>query len=564
MQGVPWDRAKTQAQALGDELDMVSLKAGVMGDDLGAAFQAMLELRGASREGLVMAEKQTGQLATIAGVLGKSTEGFARELGFMEEGVLKVRGQLFQLLQPTGIFGSKTKEAAKYWATLTEQERIRRLSVGLGQVATNMAKAEPSFKQMTTMLDNAVDIAKERLGEPIMGALMPVFQDMIAEFEQGLPEIEAFAKGMSKDVARWVKDAARRMQDGFNWIKTHQQEISRAVEDAFGKAKAVVEFILAHKEEIAIAFGAKAASPLLEAAGQGVGAIARKGYAGGAVTGVGSLGGLGAGGGVIAAAGTVAAFAAAVAAWSVAIDQWQGLMSITQGGMSNAEQDLDAYRRFFKEKAGSSDYGQWNQAQLAAFEESRRRMVELAAELGEDSRAAGELADAAYRAHHAARQQVDAYDQMAATISQLEQAQGEGADVGAFADKFVAGYQQMLTANNDGAAKYIAGLVANSKALQTAFLFSTDLTADAMSSLAGMVESKSKEFAEQLRTLSGQKAEAAIAKSPVVNFNGGQTFKIQQDFRDQDPDRVAVVFQRDITRAATRRVQAKTASPFGG
>jgi hypothetical protein len=46
-------------------------------------------------------------------------------------------------------------------------------------------------------------------------------------------------------------------------------------------------------------------------------------------------------------------------------------------------------------------------------------------------------------------------------------------------------------------------------------------------------------------------------------FNGGQTFQIKQDFRDQDPDRIAVIFQRDIARAAENRLQGGTGGAFG-
>jgi hypothetical protein len=51
-------------------------------------------------------------------------------------------------------------------------------------------------------------------------------------------------------------------------------------------------------------------------------------------------------------------------------------------------------------------------------------------------------------------------------------------------------------------------------------------------------------------------------KQPVVNFNGN-TFNIKQDFKDQEPDRVAVLFRQDIAQHAARRVQARGVLPFG-
>ena len=50
--------------------------------------------------------------------------------------------------------------------------------------------------------------------------------------------------------------------------------------------------------------------------------------------------------------------------------------------------------------------------------------------------------------------------------------------------------------------------------------------------------------------------------APVVNMPGAH-ITIKQDFRDQDPDRVALVFQRDLMRAATATRQSKLAGVFG-
>ena len=55
---------------------------------------------------------------------------------------------------------------------------------------------------------------------------------------------------------------------------------------------------------------------------------------------------------------------------------------------------------------------------------------------------------------------------------------------------------------------------------------------------------------------------AGKAAPPQINFNGA-TFNIKQDFRDQDPDRVAIVFRDDIMKASIAKQQAMTAGPWG-
>lgn len=567
VQGRDWASAAAEAAELGDSLDLIAANAGVAGDGVQAALQTVLEFTGATEKGVESAKKSITDIATISGVLGKNTEGIAREYAMMVEGTVRTKGQLFQLLQTTGIFGKETKKAAEFWSKMTEEDRIRQLAYGMGEVAGKLSKATPSFKQLLTSIETMWDVAKEKLGEPFVEALSPVLKELIVRMKAAGPAVESFAKSMAKDVGVWVKGAAQMIESGFQYIKTHKDEIAAAIKDAFMTAKKVVEFILAHKEEIAVAFGAHALanSPI----GRGIGSIYGAGAKGGAVTGMGSLGGLGAGGGMLGGAATVAAFAAAVVAWGVAIDQWSDLMARTEGGKSEAERDQLARKRALEGmregQKGAEGLREWDPAEIKRFEQLRKSFVEAASELGESSRAAGDLADSVFRAHRAARGQVEQFDKAIAAYQALAES---GVDMAAtdftgMASMFATGFQNAISTNNDAVAQYIANLVTKSKELQSALLFSSELTAEGFTALAQMVEGKSKEFAELLRSAGAQKAEAAKPAAPKIHMSGGQVFKIQQDFRDQDPDRVAFVFQRDIAKAAERRIQASTVSPFG-
>jgi hypothetical protein len=51
-------------------------------------------------------------------------------------------------------------------------------------------------------------------------------------------------------------------------------------------------------------------------------------------------------------------------------------------------------------------------------------------------------------------------------------------------------------------------------------------------------------------------------KLPPIQFGPNQ-INIKQDFRDQDPDRVAIVFRRDVVKQSVQRIGAATGSPFG-
>jgi len=561
VQGIPWDAAADKSGELGDRIEDIAVGTQQLVSDTEDAFQVMTELMGASDAGIARSIEGVNELGTVANVLGKQTSDLAREYGFMSEGVLKVKGQLFQILQPTGIFGKDTKKAAEYWSKLTEESRIQLLAQGLGQVSERLAKATPTAHDLVNEMTDLWDIAKRRIGEPFLEAVMPELSSLVKELEGGREGVEQFAKTMAKDVGRWVREAADEVRAGIAYLREHHEEIRNAIVSAFDHARAVVAWILAHKAEIAVAFGARAAAPLVGKAVEG-----GKALIGAAQAGVPALGIAGTGGGALAGAATIGAFAAAVAGFALAVDQWQKLMAETGGGKSEAEQDQAARKAFFEKMIAAPEVGPETAQSIKAFEEVRRAYVETATELGENSRAAGELADKAWAAHRAIRQQVEPVEKVAAVFAELEKTGGTaGLDVSKPVAMIDQAFNAAIQSSNAGAQQYIADILVKSKSLQGAFLAASGLTAEGFDTLAGLVGDKAKDFAEQLKNVSGlvSAKEAAKPAAPQINFSGGQTFNIKQDFRDQDPDRVAIVFRRDLQTQATRRYQASTGLPFG-
>jgi len=573
VQGIPWKQAYGEAQEFGDRLDEIAVKAGQAGSDVAAAFNAIVEVTGATKEGLADAMRQTEQMTTVANVLGKSAEGMAREFAFMGEGVVKTKGQLFQLLQPTGIFGDNTKKAAEYWSKLTEESRTKALAYGLEQVSGRLGKATPTIGDLLTSLENLYGMAREQVGEPLAKALGPALEKMNALLHRAIPDIQKFAETMATQVGRWVDDAVKRIEEGFAYLKTHQQEIRDAIVEGYEKAKAVVEFILAHKEAIALAFGAKAVAPTAMLAGRAVQGVYAAGAsaAGQGIFGAGAAsqfsGGIGAAGMGVAAVG---AFAAAVAAWAAAIDQWKHLMDITGGGKSEARQDQDARTQAFQNMA-ANPAAEMDARSIKQFEELRQTYVNAARELGDDARAAGEMADRAWNAHKALHDAVapviaagHAVEQLAAASKTMPDSAEIQGKLDEQVQAIATGFSAAMQAHNEGAGQYIATMLGKSTTLQDAFLRSADLTAEGFEQLAKLVEGSSGSFAEKLREIAGMKSGATTPAAPKVVMTGGQTFKIEQNFRDQDPDRVALVFERDLMKLAERRLQAGTTIPFGG
>ena len=565
VQNVPFEEASSRASAYGAELDRLAISSGVATDAVNSGFTKLLEIHGATTEGVARSRGEIAQLATISSKLNIPLEVATQEIAFMGEGVLKAKGRMAQLLQATGVFGEgPLKKVAEGWSKLTDEKRMEILEAGLERASAQMGGMPRTFNSLLGTLDNIYELSKEKLGAPLVEALQPHLESLIDWLDKNSDAVERFAESMSKDVAEGATEAAKIAKDAWQYLVENKDEIKQGIIDAFTFAKQVVEFIINHKEEMALAFGAKTLGPsalaMLKPGASMLGGIYKAGAAGVGADGLGAAKLGGAAGGALA----LGAFAAATVGATLALDQYTKLMNETGGGKSEDRLNFEAIQRRMQEMIDSPDSGVWDKDALDHFSHMREQLTSLAGELGENSRVAGELADAAFAAHRHVREIVEPMEAAAAALEAMSQtgvdAQAQDNNVATIANGFAAAQ----AANDAGTQQYIANMLAKSQSLQLAFLQSSSLTAEGFDGLAALVSGQAKEFADKLK----QKADFAAGSAakpdvPKVVMNGGQSFKIQQDFRDEDPDNIAYVFQRDVLKSAERRLQASTSTPFG-
>jgi len=562
VQQIPFEEAMDRAGRYADELDRLSVRHGVATDQIEGAFGRLLAIQDATAEGVFDARMQIDQLTAISGKMKLPLEAVSQEFGFMSEGVLKTRGRLFQLLQSTGVFGADTKNIAKGWAELTDEKRLAILTDGLTRATTQLGKAPPTFNQLRQSLANIVDISKEKLGEPFIEALMPQLQRLVTFLGDNEMAIEQFAKTMAVDVGRWVEQAADEIENGFKFLRDHGAELREDIVAAFETGREVIQFALAHKEELALAFGANAVarSGLGQAAGSVVGAVARAG-AGGTAVGAAQLAGFAGG------AAALGAFGLALGGATAAVLAFKDA-SASRTFDSERELDLEAKRAALA-KIGTEgpQFGDRTTGaqQIEFIERMEREATMLAAKEGESVENIAALARSLREQQSVANELSAVAAETAERLrsSSLSMAEQDIAAAMAAGTSLGTMFQQAAASNNVGLQRYMASLFVGSKQLQDAFLVSGVMTADAFTALAELVGDKAGDFADKLRQKAGITAGKAAPDKPLVQFNGGQTFKVQQDFRDEDPDRIALLFQRGILSSAERRLQASTSSPFG-
>ncbi len=563
VQGVPWEEAAQRAASYGDELDRIAISTGVTNDSLGAGFQKLIEIHGATAEGVARARGEIDQLAVISSRLNIPMEAATQEIAFMGEGVLKAKGRMAQLLQSTGVFGDSLKKASAGWAKLTEEQRMAILEDGLARAAKTMGGMPRTFNSLLGSLENIYNISKEKLGEPLVDALTPQLENLVEFLDKNSDAVEHFAQTMAKDVADGAVEAGKLVKEGWQYLVENQAEIKQTIIEAFEYGKSVVEFILAHKEELAIAFGAKTLGPTaLGLLKPGASVLSHVYKAGAAGVGADALGGAKLTG-LAGGAASLGAFALALGAATLAAEQFTALMRETDGGKGDDRMSFEAIQRRMQEMIDNPDRGVWDKDAIAHFEHMRQNLVSLAEDVGESSRAAGDLADRAYQAHRAMRSMLDPVDAAARVLEQMAQtgvdAETQDKNIATIADGFAAA----MKSSDAGTQQYIANLLAKSQALQLAFLQSGNLTAEGFDTLAELVKGQAEGFADKLKQKADFVADGNKPDVPKIQFNGGQVFKIQQDFRDEDPNAIFAVFQEGVLGAAEKRLQASTSTPFG-
>jgi hypothetical protein len=567
MQNVPWDAAKSQSKELNEHLNQLALDQGRNADDLKGAFQVLTEIGGAGVENLEKSKGSIAQIAIMSRVLGGSAEGMAREYQMMGEGILRTRGHMFQLLQTTGIFGDKTKGAAAEWAKLTDEQRSDRLEKGMEHISEKLGQAPLGMGALIQQMHTMEDIAKEQLGTPLLQAIVPQLRKLVEWMKAGSGSIEEFAKHMAVDVSKYAEEAARVIREGWAYIRENSAEIKEDIVAAWGFAKSVIQFAIEHKEALAIAYGAKTVmgSQIAQSAFGAGKAIYSAGAAGGVTT-MGQAGGAALGAGAMGGVVALGAFALAIGSVTLAATQGAKLMKEMDDGEKS---DTRARYEYFtnmakKENAG---YEAMDQNAMDHFETTKHRFLIDSKLIGMSRVEAEKYADAAMDQHRANRNMVAGAEEAARQIEENARLMNGGHDTNEATTiaPLAQGFQTAVDVADAGAQTYIANLLAKSKTLQDAFVSSAELTSVGYEALANATKDSASEFSSLLKDMAGvaAKREKSAAGTPKVQFNGGQSFKIQQDFRDQDPDRIAVVFQRDILAAAERRYQSASASPFG-
>lgn len=561
------------AENVYSRLSQIAREAGVARGELVATFSETGKNTTRTNDQLVAL---IGNVARAARALPAPVKDIVAGFSEIEKNTISASNPLIDMVKQANLFRGHNEQIALKLQAMGRQGMLNVMNKALKEMQERAKKMPMTLKEMGEQLGDMKTDVMKLVGEPMVSALTPAFRRLQEYIAGNRGKIEEYARTMGTKVGEWAKTAAGLVKAGFVYLQTHADEIKAALKEGFEFARKTVQWILEHKGELAAGF---VATKVVSSGAVGGAVDAAKGTAEFAkalsmanAAGIGPLAAGSAG-----AAASLGALALAAVSVGLAIDQFNRYLKETGGFLNpakgEAKKDLDAYMERLAEMGAS--YEQFSDEQVKAFDKMRQKAIDAALASDQNSRAIGEQIDAMYRQHKALADATKGFSESAKIANALPQDLGGLSDQAyadaseqqrnaaqAFADNFAAAQK----GNNQAAINAGVEMLLKSKQLQQALLESGTTVGLSLEKLAEVIGDKSQEFVDKLKERAAQDRETSAAKPPptVMQFNGGQTFNIKQDFRDQDPDRVALVFRQDVQRAAENRLQARTALPFGG
>ena len=501
--------------------------------------------------------------------------------GFMEieKNMISAGNPLIEMVKQANLFRGHNEQIALKLQGMGRQGMLNIMNKALKEMQERAKKMPLTLAEMGEQLADMKSDVLKLVGGPMVGALTPAFRQLQKFIADNRGQIEAYARTLGQKVGQWVTEAAGLIKEGFAYVQAHADEIKKALREGFDYAKAVFSWMLEHRGGLAAGFVAMKGASLAGGAAAGiagtVGGVVDfgKSLAAANASGIGPLAAGSAG-----AAASLGAFGAAAGAVAATVWQFGEYLKETGGYLSASKgekaKDFDAQMKAFKSMAGN--FEDWDQGSRQRYAELKQRTLENAAALDMNTEAVSRQIDAEYERHQAlaeaasgmvkARDAVDKFkgvDLGKFTEEQMDQFYAAQANAG---QAFTESFNKAVQTNNAAALGAAVEIIKGSKTLQASLLETGTSVGLSLEKLAEVIGDKAGDFGDKLRERAEQDKATSGTKPPpaVMQFNGGQTFNIKQDFRDQDPDRVAVTFMRDVKQAAENRLQSRSALPFGG
>lgn len=510
---------KEAAIDLDDEFSEVAIATGVLQDDIQQAFSTLIEH---SDRGYAAVVALTDEMANAARLVPGGMSAMSEGMASIEMGLVKAKNPLVMMIAQTDLLHGTAKEVAAQMKKMTVEEQVTLAETAIGKFAQRAQNLPHTFNEVKNIWEKLKDDIYESAGAPILDTLTSTTESAVNFYKEHADQINAFATAFGERVSEFITFGSELIQEFYSVFSDDASKTGVGIKHALEDARDAWDDIRGQAHAIAKTF-----QDVVEAIGKVIDFAMTAGRVATAI--------VTAGGSEVARYAAGKAYDAATGQGDFAakgtldpdVEKALNRANRRFSNMNEDTEDLNRVRDKFIEAAKASGMAQYDIDQYVG---GLYRLHDQATELGGGA----------------------VFDNIVKNIA-------TSADNGVAA--FVDAYQNASKAHNTAAMTHAAQVLESSTVLQEALLQSGAISSGAIEGLASKLSAGA--FKDQVTAQQRAALSQMAGKGATVHMNGGQTFHIKQDFRDQDPDRVALVFQRDIASAAVNRAQSRLATAFG-
>lgn len=510
--GNSFERLRGYANDTKDELEELGMKVGTSDDELVGLFNNIMEKGGKSVE---QAKALTEQMA----LAGRVTQGGSSEIsaGFesIQQGMIKAKNPIVGMISATGMLKGNAHQVAEQMNKMSIDKQMALAEAAVGKMAEKMRNVPMTMGQAITSLKVLGDNLFETMGEPMTKGLSKAVAHVRSMFltSEGtatpLTEKLMAAAKFFGDFLAQAFEIGSAWIDGFvDGVGIFGDEFKVIWKEVFGESDATFKNMVEYAKIAGSIVGG-----FVKFMGAGLGAL------------------------IIAAEKTVKWIAVTAGFILKAAGDFTGSEMLTKAGQKTMGAGFSAERGdIYKEAASVVGPGKGE----------LQEQLKFSTDIAEDSEQANSELEAAF----AERRKVQA-------IIDDAKAQMERND----ASNFAAAFNAAADSHQEAATKNIATFIASNAAMaQTLAVKGPEIFGAGADAFIDSLKSVNPEVAKMIKE-AWRPQGVGGAKPPNPIFTGPITIK--QDFRDQDPDRVAIAFKDELGKAASSITSSSRGNSFG-
>lgn len=517
---ISYGTANEAAKAYERDFRRIGVAAGVASTDVSKAFAVVAaqtnnqgaawgQVGGKARLTLADAEKIAGNMAHASRLIPGGMGQLTAEYEALKGGMVDSQSGIVQMMTATGVLKGDAVEVTRQLASKDTITRMKLAEEAMKRTAKASRDIPMGWEGMKTSFAGIKDGFMSAMGEPIINKLMPHLNKIRDFFENNQEKLEAIADKWGGRIGG-VIDKAGDIVASFGGA-LESSGFANAIEGAWAYVEDVFGWIYRNKDALAATFKD--------------------------VFGV-----------ILSALEAAYSTLKSVADFLVVKVPKKG--DVAEKELKNMN---DAAANPLVGKAGKD-------VALAEFVNAQTAIMKATG----DQRSNLEIEKEILAQYGAGKGGFAAQSEKSLAVRNNFDKTAQGANAGGD-DALSAGaqfanlYSIAAKSHNEAAQQYAINLLKGNKNLQDALLKAGVDIEGGLMDVARKVGNA--DFSKAAAQAVKDKAGTGAVK-PQITFNGA-TFNIKQDFRDQDPDRVAVVFRSDIMKAAQYRTSSGLSQPFG-